>query len=46
VARCASEGARAVRDRLVSQVEENRNARTTATVDQLLERYLDQFDGA
>lgn len=45
-------GPRAVRDaeaartRLVSQVTERRNPRTSATVDQLLDRYLDQFDGA
>jgi hypothetical protein len=38
--------ARAARDRLVSQVDEKRNPRTSATIDQLLERYLDQFDGA
>ena len=38
--------ARAARDRLISQVEERRNPRTKATMDQLLERYLDQFDGA
>ncbi|MGH3911023.1 MAG: hypothetical protein ACRDRM_09360 [Pseudonocardiaceae bacterium] len=38
--------ARAARDRLASQVEEQRNPRTSATVDQLLERYLTQFDGA
>lgn len=38
--------ARRVRERLLSQVEERRNPRTKATVDQLLERYLDQFDGA
>ncbi len=30
----------------MSQVAEKRNPRTSATVDQLLERYLDQFDGA
>src|SRR4051812_47720885 len=42
----ADRKARAARDRLVSQVEEKRNPRTSATVDQLLERYLDQFDGA
>jgi integrase len=42
----AERKARAARDRLVSQVEERRNPRTSATVDQLLERYLDQFDGA
>ncbi|HEX2300096.1 MAG TPA: integrase, partial [Pseudonocardiaceae bacterium] len=32
--------------RLANQVDERRNPRTNATVDQLLERYLDQFDGA
>jgi integrase len=42
----AGKQARRVRDRLISQVEERRNPRTNATVDQLLERYLDQFDGA
>jgi integrase/DNA-binding transcriptional regulator YhcF (GntR family) len=42
----ADKQARRVRDRLISQVEERRNPRTKATVDQLLERYLDQFDGA
>jgi integrase/DNA-binding transcriptional regulator YhcF (GntR family) len=42
----ADREARRVRDRLISQVEERRNPRTKATVDQLLERYLDQFDGA
>jgi integrase len=42
----ADRKARAARDRLVSQVEEKRNPRTSATVDQLLQRYLDQFDGA
>lgn len=42
----ADRRARAARDRLISQVEERRNPRTSATVDQLLERYLDQFDGA
>jgi integrase len=42
----ADKRARAARDRLISQVEERRNPRTKATVDQLLERYLDQFDGA
>ena len=31
--------------RLVQQVAERRNPRTSATVDQLLSRYLDQFDG-
>jgi integrase len=36
----------AVRDRLVAQVAERRNPRTIATVDQLLDRYLDQPDGA
>ena len=38
--------ARATRDRLVNEVAERRNPRTSATVDQLLDRYLDQFDGA
>jgi hypothetical protein len=42
----ADKRARAARDRLISQVEERRNPRTKATVNQLLERYLDQFDGA
>ena len=38
--------ARATRDRLVNEVGERRNPRTNATVDQLLARHLDQFDGA
>ncbi|HSL09033.1 MAG TPA: tyrosine-type recombinase/integrase [Pseudonocardiaceae bacterium] len=38
--------ARTARDRLVCEVEERRNPRTAATVNQLLDRYLDQFDGA
>jgi integrase len=42
----AERQARAVRDRLISEVEQRRNPRTRATVDQLLERYLEQFDGA
>lgn len=42
----AQREARAARDRLVREVEERRNPRTAATVGQLLERYLDQFDGA
>jgi hypothetical protein len=42
----ADKEARRVRDRLISQVEERRSPRTKATVDQLLERYLAQFDGA
>lgn len=37
---------RAARDRLAAEIAERRNPRTNATVDQLLERYLDQFDGA
>lgn len=40
-----SEAQKALR-RLANQVDERRNPRTNATVDQLLERYLDQFDGA
>jgi hypothetical protein len=31
---------------LVAEVAERRNPRTSATVDQLLQRYLDQFDGS
>lgn len=42
----AEKQARRIRDRLINEVEERRNPRTKATVDQLLERYLDQFDGA
>jgi hypothetical protein len=42
----AAREAEAVRNRLLSQVAEKRNPRTSATVDQLLDRYLDQFDGA
>jgi hypothetical protein len=33
------------RRRLVSQVDERRNPRTSATVSQLLKRFLDQFNG-
>jgi hypothetical protein len=35
-----------IRDRFLHEVAEKRNPRTSATVDQLLTRYLDQFDGA
>ena len=42
----AERQARTVRDRLVREVEERRSPRTAATVNQLLDRYLDQFDGA
>lgn len=42
----AQREARAARDRLVREVEERRNPRTSATINQLLDRYLDQFDGA
>lgn len=38
--------AEAIRDRLLNEVAERRNPRTSATVAQLLARYLDQFDGA
>jgi hypothetical protein len=34
------------RKRLLSQIAERRNPRTSATVDQLLDRYLDLLDGA
>jgi integrase len=42
----AERTAEATRKRLLIEVAERRNPRTKATVDQLLERYLDQFDGA
>ncbi|MBN9113185.1 MAG: tyrosine-type recombinase/integrase [Pseudonocardia sp.] len=42
----AYERAEATRARLVASVAERRNPRTSATIDQLLEKYLDQFDGA
>ncbi|QNG55119.1 site-specific integrase [Pseudonocardia petroleophila] len=42
----AQREAEAARNRLLSQVAEKRNPRTSATVDQLLERYLDQFAGS
>jgi integrase len=42
----AKRTAEATRKRLLNEVAERRNPRTKATVDQLLERYLDQFDGA
>lgn len=42
----AERRARAARDRFISQVQERRNPRTSATVDQLLHRYLEHFDGA
>lgn len=35
-----------IRVRLVNQVNESRQPRTNATVSQLLDRYLDSFDGA
>lgn len=38
--------AEAARDRLLREVAEKRSPRTSATVDQLLERYLDQFGGS
>jgi integrase len=42
----AERRAQAARDRLVREVEERRSPRTSATVNQLLERYLDQLDAA
>jgi integrase len=42
----AENQAQAVCARLVAEVAERRNPRTSATIDQLLERYLDQFDGS
>jgi len=42
----AERAAEAARSRLVAEVAERRNPRTSATVDQLLDRYLDQFDGS
>jgi len=41
----AERQARTVRDRLVREVEERGSPRTAATVNQLLDRYLDKFDG-
>lgn len=38
--------AEATRERLLREVAEQRNPRTSATVNQLLERYLEQFAGA
>ena len=34
-----------VRRRFLAQIRERRNPRTTATIDQLLDRYLDQHQG-
>ncbi|MBA2323160.1 MAG: tyrosine-type recombinase/integrase [Pseudonocardiales bacterium] len=42
----ADRDAEATRARLVGDVRERRNPRTNATVDELLTRYLDQFDGS
>ncbi|MEU9821757.1 tyrosine-type recombinase/integrase [Pseudonocardia alni] len=42
----AQREAEAVRARLLAQVEERRNPRTNATVDELVRRHLDQFVGA
>ncbi|RZT88803.1 site-specific recombinase XerD [Pseudonocardia sediminis] len=44
--RNAEREAEAVRARLVAEVAERRNPRTRATVAELLERYLAQFDGS
>jgi hypothetical protein len=42
----AQAAAEAVRPRPAAQVAECHNPRTSAAVDQLLDRYLSQFDGA
>jgi len=42
----AMQKAQDTRDRLVREVAERRNPRTNATVDQLLERYLEPFDSS
>lgn len=42
----AAQRAEEVRARLVREITERRNPRTAATIDQLLERYLDQLDVA
>src|SRR5436190_18316206 len=42
----AEAAAEAARIRLVNQVNERRHPRTNATVSQLLDRYLNSFDGA
>jgi len=42
----AQREAEKVRARFLHEIAEKRNQRTSATVDQLLTRYLDQFDGA
>jgi hypothetical protein len=42
----AQRDAERARDRLLVQVAERRNPKTSATLDQLLERYLDQFQGS
>jgi hypothetical protein len=41
----ASRQAEAVRTRLLNEVNERRSPRTNATVNQLLDKYLDIFDG-
>ncbi|MEK6442121.1 hypothetical protein [Pseudonocardia sp. T1-2H] len=42
----AAREAEAARVRFVNQINERRNPRTNATLDQLLERYLSQFQGS
>jgi integrase len=42
----AQRDAERARDRLLVEVAERRNPKTSATLDQLLERYLDQFQGS
>ncbi|MDT7599203.1 MAG: integrase, partial [Pseudonocardiales bacterium] len=35
-----------IRDRFLREIAEKRNPRTSATIDQLLTRYIDQLDGS
>lgn len=42
----AERDAETVRDRLLSEVAEKRSPRSSSTIDELLERHLEQFDGS